>query len=276
MPFPLIAAAIGSALGGIATGLINKQSQEDTNAAQAATNERLYQMQRADAVSDWNRNNAYNSPAQQMQRFKEAGLNPNLIYGNMQNAQPIRSVDAKAPDYVAPRLNDNMIPSAIGKYMELKQQDLTIKNQEKALALTDAQTKKVEADAQNVTLQNQNLIDQSPYILEEKFQTGRLRGQQVNDIMQNIENKKILNPLQQDKVRSELQTMSQSRLWQNLTNEQQIATSKAIKALTEAKLTGQNIENTYRKYEYDLQNNLGINKNTFSDLLKIGLSSFLK
>lgn len=29
----------------------------------------------------WNRANEYNSPLQQMQRFKEAGLNPNLIYG---------------------------------------------------------------------------------------------------------------------------------------------------------------------------------------------------
>lgn len=29
----------------------------------------------------WNKQNQYNSPAAQMERFKEAGLNPNLIYG---------------------------------------------------------------------------------------------------------------------------------------------------------------------------------------------------
>lgn len=30
----------------------------------------------------WNMTNAYNSPASQMQRLKEAGLNPNLVYGS--------------------------------------------------------------------------------------------------------------------------------------------------------------------------------------------------
>lgn len=30
----------------------------------------------------WNMTNAYNSPTQQMQRLKEAGLNPNLVYGS--------------------------------------------------------------------------------------------------------------------------------------------------------------------------------------------------
>lgn len=34
----------------------------------------------------WNANNAYNHPAAQMQRFRAADLNPNLIYGNMAQA----------------------------------------------------------------------------------------------------------------------------------------------------------------------------------------------
>lgn len=29
----------------------------------------------------WNANNAYNTPAEQMKRLREAGLNPNLVYG---------------------------------------------------------------------------------------------------------------------------------------------------------------------------------------------------
>lgn len=41
------------------------------------------QQQRANQfnIDMWNRQNAYNTPAEQMRRFKEAGLNPNLIYG---------------------------------------------------------------------------------------------------------------------------------------------------------------------------------------------------
>lgn len=37
-----------------------------------------YQMQRADALSDWERQNAYNSPEAIMQRYVKAGINPYL------------------------------------------------------------------------------------------------------------------------------------------------------------------------------------------------------
>ena len=43
--------------------------------------EKQYSVQKADALAQWNRENAYNSPKQQMQRLREAGLNPNLVYG---------------------------------------------------------------------------------------------------------------------------------------------------------------------------------------------------
>lgn len=41
----------------------------------------------------WNRNNAYNHPAAQMSRLREAGLNPNLLYQQPVNvpAQPVHS-----------------------------------------------------------------------------------------------------------------------------------------------------------------------------------------
>lgn len=37
----------------------------------------------------WNRQNQYNTPALQMQRFRDAGLNPNLIYGQSNTANAI-------------------------------------------------------------------------------------------------------------------------------------------------------------------------------------------
>lgn len=39
----------------------------------------------------WNMTNAYNSPSAQMQRMIDAGLNPNLIYGNMNNTPAVAS-----------------------------------------------------------------------------------------------------------------------------------------------------------------------------------------
>ena len=41
-----------------------------------------YDQERSDMLSNWQMQNAYNSPAAQMERLKQAGLNPNLIYQN--------------------------------------------------------------------------------------------------------------------------------------------------------------------------------------------------
>jgi len=60
--------------------------------------ERNYRRNRRDALSDWDRQNAYNSPASQMQRFRDAGLNPNLIYGRGEsgNSGSVNSPEASS------------------------------------------------------------------------------------------------------------------------------------------------------------------------------------
>lgn len=97
IPFSAFLPLIGSALGAA--------SQVATNSAQRRTNLEFYDKQRVDALADYNKNNQYNSPKEQMARFKEAGLNPHLIYGQTNTAQPVRSTDAKTPNYVAPQLD---------------------------------------------------------------------------------------------------------------------------------------------------------------------------
>jgi hypothetical protein len=80
-----------------------------TNRQQAKTNLDLYNRQRIDALADWNRQNEYNSPAAQMQRYKDAGLSPHLIYGQQNTAPAIRSTEAKAPNFMAPSLDTNAL-----------------------------------------------------------------------------------------------------------------------------------------------------------------------
>lgn len=41
----------------------------------------MYGIQRQDALKDWNAQNQYNSPQEQIKRLKAAGLNPALMYG---------------------------------------------------------------------------------------------------------------------------------------------------------------------------------------------------
>jgi len=92
-PFiPLIGAAIGAAGSAASQHFTNQQNIKYAREAMHT--------QRQWALEDWDKVNAYNSPLQQMQRFKEAGLNPQLMYGNANNspAGMVRTTDIKTPN----------------------------------------------------------------------------------------------------------------------------------------------------------------------------------
>lgn len=68
---PVIGAALIGTAGSLAGGLLSGASSKSAAKAQYRYNMQLLQYQ-----------NAYNAPAAQMERLKEAGLNPMLVYGN--------------------------------------------------------------------------------------------------------------------------------------------------------------------------------------------------
>jgi hypothetical protein len=86
---------------------INYAATSSINQATQTWNEKMYGQQRMDALADWMRQNEYNSPAAQMRRLKEAGLNPHLVYGGGANSvsQPIRSTDAKSWNPQVPQVD---------------------------------------------------------------------------------------------------------------------------------------------------------------------------
>lgn len=88
----------------------------------------------------WNATNEYNSPASQMARFKTAGLNPNLVYGqgNSGNAGP-------APQYESPKWEGSRYPD-IAKYSLSAQNMMTLAMQKKQMALLDLQAEGVDSD----------------------------------------------------------------------------------------------------------------------------------
>lgn len=100
MPIPAIVAAAG--ITAAAQGA-NMYAQGKTNQKTRIYNTQMYHMQREHALADWNMANNYNSPQAQMDRFRTAGLNPNLIYGQQNEAPATRSSDVKAWNPTAPR-----------------------------------------------------------------------------------------------------------------------------------------------------------------------------
>lgn len=131
MPFPVVeAAAIGAGLlstGGqiMATGKTNRKTRQ--------FQEKMFWEQRKLAEQDWNRVNAYNSPQQQMQRLKEAGLNPNLVYGSggaESTASPMRSVESpqwnpETPNYAGLATG---AAQALSAYQDYTLQQEAVKN----------------------------------------------------------------------------------------------------------------------------------------------------
>ncbi|WGL31494.1 DNA pilot protein [Dipodfec virus UOA04_Rod_1151] len=69
---------------------------------QNEANMKLAQYQYDLQLEQWNRANAYNSPSAQMARYKAAGLNPNLIYGDGKASAGMAA--SSAPAYDAPHI----------------------------------------------------------------------------------------------------------------------------------------------------------------------------
>lgn len=99
--------AIASIAGNIASNAnINNQilEQKRENQANRDWNLNLARLQNRWNIDQWNRENAYNSPAAQMARYKAAGLNPDLIYGqsNLSASSPeMTSGDGSLPTDVS-------------------------------------------------------------------------------------------------------------------------------------------------------------------------------
>lgn len=91
-------AAGGSILGGL-TGLFgsNHASSQSLKATRETNkaNRELAQYQNEWNLAQWNRQNAYNTPAAQRARYEDAGINPYFALGNIQsgNAQSLLSAD---------------------------------------------------------------------------------------------------------------------------------------------------------------------------------------
>lgn len=77
----IIVAIVGAIAAVVGAGL-TANSVKKTNEA----NKALYEQQASDQFSLWQQNNAYNTPAAQVERYKDAGLNPNLAIGNSGNS----------------------------------------------------------------------------------------------------------------------------------------------------------------------------------------------
>lgn len=116
---------LGSAVSGVANSITSVINTNKTNKA----NKELANFQYSKDLEMWNKQNQYNSPTAQMERYKTAGLNPNLIYGT---GTASAGNAATMPKYQAPSAQyhyeaPNVAP-ALGAYMDLKAKNAQIQS----------------------------------------------------------------------------------------------------------------------------------------------------
>jgi hypothetical protein len=187
---------------------------------------------RQNALQDQQRLNAYNSPQQQMQRFKEAGLNPNLIYNQQNTGQPVRSTD-----YVAPQIKETQL-DVLGKSNNLKMQNQQLSNMELQNEAIKAQIMKTKADALYVA--SNTKFKDLDYLRLQGSLPGLVEGIQLRNLkykeeiantIADTQNKVAQLPIQEStkkKLDAEIQKLYISNQFIKLEKTQQLAYQKAL------------------------------------------------
>lgn len=153
----------------------------------------MYNRSRQDAIDDWNRNNLYNSPSEQMARLKSAGLNPNMIYGKGPGdltSQPIRSTESAKwkPEDIDVRPMQNALMSGydmrmkdaqadlVNKQMQVADADIKLKGAQAYSTLTSVDRTKVGIDQDKFNLAKSEAL--MPFDLQ--YSEARARHEVAN------------------------------------------------------------------------------------------------
>lgn len=131
-------ALLGQGVSAYSAGKMNKRAEKFAW--------KMYDKQRNDALSDWEMTNAYNDPSSQMQRLQNAGLNPNLVYGNGATTESasVRGSSVSSPNFKPVQMD---LGSVVQQAMATKQLQANI-------ARTEAETDAINARTVSQRFQN--------------------------------------------------------------------------------------------------------------------------
>ena len=117
-----VVGGVGSLLGATVGGAMsNHAASTMANAQLQATRETnqnnllLAQRQNDWNVEQWNRQNEYNTPAAQRQRYEDAGINPYFAMGNIQSGTADSLLSADMANQVSPQIDSQVYRDNIGE-----------------------------------------------------------------------------------------------------------------------------------------------------------------
>lgn len=135
-----------SAIASTVVGVKNINAQKDANLQNVDLQQQVNQQNINEQWKMWNATNLYNTPASQMERYKSAGLNPNLIYGqsNTTNA-------ANVGTSVSPKVN----PIDFSQFSQSLPQLLSFLSQSNQVRRNRFQNKVDEGTAGSLAISNE-------------------------------------------------------------------------------------------------------------------------
>lgn len=186
-------AAAAGGIANLAGSAINAGANAQLSKRQRRYNDLLFDKEAENRLHMWNLQNEYNTPKAQMERFQEAGLNPNLIYGQGTpgNAQKVDTTTHKG--YPTPEMNIQ-IPNIFKEIQEAKLRDTMIEGQtQKNIGLAHDNSYKVQTlqsriDARinqnNLLLQRitnermrKTIMDENLKLIKQKLEIARKENQ---------------------------------------------------------------------------------------------------
>lgn len=143
----LLSGAIGGVTSPLTTWMTNRANERavrQTNKAQMD----LAKYQADRNLDLWNLNNEYNTPQAQMERYKAAGLNPNLVYGDggVSGNSSAPAQGYTAPTLRAPRYDYSGITTGAQMLMNGLSQASAIRKQNSETAMNYQQLSNLEQD----------------------------------------------------------------------------------------------------------------------------------
>lgn len=192
--------------------------QREENQATRDYNLNLAKQQNQWNLDQWNRENEYNTPFAQMARYKAAGLNPDLIYGqpNLSAASPdMTAGEAGTPMDYSPVANGPTIGEAASIAANARLTNAQAK-------LAESQADKVNAETIGQTINNDWLpkllkgqIEINDAEVKDKLASAGLKGKQIDVAVEQIKVMQQSVRESQQKI-NDLQSQMENRTFQQV------------------------------------------------------------
>lgn len=193
-------------------------AQQNENQKNRDWNLNLAKLQNQWNIDQWNRENAYNSPAAQMARYKAAGLNPDLIYGqqNLSAVSPeMTSGDGSLPTDVSNLANKRTIGDIVSQAASTRLTNAQAKLAESQADKTDAETvgQTINNDWLPKLLKGQTEINEAD--VKQRLADAGLKGKQIEVAVEQIKVMQQSVKESQQKI-SDLQSQMENRTFQQV------------------------------------------------------------